>query len=133
MAHPQHASEHTRIREAYLRMAKEANYRPAAPSDGFGNIQLTAEELHDPQKLEAEATEYADSLIRQENEYAFDIGTSNWETNRALAYAIEACRLLCGAADELAVKLLSMAIVEIQCEKQRLHPSERFGNRVTSS
>jgi hypothetical protein len=30
-----------RFYQAYLMMAKEANYRPAAPGDGMGNTYLT--------------------------------------------------------------------------------------------
>jgi hypothetical protein len=39
-----------RFAQAYLMMAR-AKYRPAAPSDGFGNIQLTKDECNDRERL----------------------------------------------------------------------------------
>jgi hypothetical protein len=40
-----------RYREAYLRMAQDANYRPQVPSDGLGNIQLTLKQINEPSDL----------------------------------------------------------------------------------
>jgi hypothetical protein len=107
------ASEGERICEAYLTMAKEVPYRPQAPSDGFGNIQLSNKELDDPERLVKEAVAYAKRFIGEENELAFCIGVSNYQTNRALVYVIEAARCLCGGADDVAVTLLKMARDEI--------------------
>jgi len=39
-----------RFAQTYLLMA-HAKYRPAAPSDGFGNIQLSIEEYNDEGRL----------------------------------------------------------------------------------
>ena len=43
------------VREAYIRMAEQARYRPAAPNDGFGNSDLSEQELADADILEEEA------------------------------------------------------------------------------
>lgn len=109
-----------RIREAYLRMVHEARYRPAAPSDGFGYIQLSEEELADPLCLEQEAGEYADRFLKEENGLEFHIGCSNYATNRAFVFTIEAARLLCaGDGAQHAMKLLQMAIADIQSTEER--------------
>src|SRR5260370_40836770 len=109
-----HENEHQRIREAYLKMAEEAHYRPAAPSDGFGSTYLSNEELSDSNRLEEEASGYATAFINEEDRVRFRIGVSNFKTNRALVYTIEAARLLCGSDDARAMKLLNMAIEDIQ-------------------
>lgn len=44
-----------RYRTAYLEMAKTARYRPVAPSDGLGNVQLSKSQMADPARLSAEA------------------------------------------------------------------------------
>ena len=107
--------EHDRIAEAYVRMAREVKYRPYAPGDGMGTIELTDEELRDPLRLQHEAHRYAVAFIREEDSLQFFIGCSNFETNRALVYTIEAARLLCcGMADKPALKLLQMAIAEVK-------------------
>jgi hypothetical protein len=40
-----------RYAEAYLAMADRAEYRPQAPSNGCGHIQLSQEEIDDPDRL----------------------------------------------------------------------------------
>jgi hypothetical protein len=97
-------SEPERIYQAYLRMAREATYWPAAPGDGLGSTHLFREDLKDLHILEAEAREYAERFIREEDSLQFQIGCSNWSTNRALVFVIEAARLLCGGADEIAFR-----------------------------
>lgn len=87
-------TEYDRICEAYLRMAREAKYRPAAPSDGFGNIQLSKSELEDEYRLAKEAGKYANQFLKEENEHSFYFGRSNWPTNRAFVYAIQGARRL---------------------------------------
>jgi hypothetical protein len=109
--------EAERIRQAYLRMAREAWYRPAAPSDGvFGFVHPSKDELNDPHILKAEARKYAEQFIREENSRKFFIGVSKWSTNRALVFTIEAARRLCGADHEMALRLLRMAIDEVTNE-----------------
>ena len=110
--------EATRVYEAYLMMAEEARYRPAAPSDGFGNIQLSKKQLGDRQRLAKEAMVYARRFIDEEDGRAFNIGVSNYRTNRAFVYVIEAARCLCGAADDVAATLLEMARDEIAANRK---------------
>jgi hypothetical protein len=103
-----------RFARAYLTMAR-AGYRPAAPSDGLGNIQLSLDQCRDPQRLHEEAVKYALAFARQEDCLTFRIGCSNYDTNRAFVLCIEAARLLCaGDADKLALRLLNLAIEEIE-------------------
>lgn len=109
-------TEHDRIREAYFQMGEKAKYRPQAPSDGFGNIQLTEEEIADPKRLAEEASAYADRFITEEHTREFAIGLSNYRTNRAFVYTIEAARILCcGLGGEAyAIKLLEMAVEDVK-------------------
>lgn len=107
--------EADRIVEAYLRMAKEAKYRPAAPSDGFGHITISKTALANQARLAAEADAYARKFIAEEDSLSFWIGCSNWKTNRAFVFAIEAARLMAGAAPKrLITKLLEMALEEVK-------------------
>ena len=105
--------------EAYLRMAKEAHYRPKAPGDGCGNVSLTAKEAADQGRLEGEAIAYAKASDVEEDERTFVIGCSEYQTNRALIFTIEAARALCGCAPDLAIKLLTMAIDDIKQSRQK--------------
>jgi hypothetical protein len=105
-----------RIRDAYLQMADKVHFRPQAPSDGFGNVQLTDEEIADPERLAKEANAYVQRFVEQEKSLHFRIGTGDWTNARALVYAIEAAKALCGGASsiDLAIKLLNMATAEAQ-------------------
>lgn len=103
-----------RYAEAYLRMAKEARYRPKAPGDGCGNVSLTAQQAADRERLDREAWAYAEEFDREENDLSFIIGCSDFETNRAFIFTIEAARVLAGGEKQLALKLLAMAIDDIK-------------------
>jgi hypothetical protein len=105
--------------EAYLRMAEEAHYRPKAPGDGMGNVSLSAKQLADRQRLEREAITYAQAFDAEEDERTFIIGCSEYQTNRALIFTIEAARALCGCAPDLAIKLLTMAIDDIKQSRRK--------------
>lgn len=109
-------SELERIVEAYEQMASKARYRPAAPGDGLGSVELSAEELEDSDVLREEAVLYAKRFIEEENKLHFKIGISNWSTNRALVYTIEAARLMCGGMGQnsRALKLIKMAAEELK-------------------
>ena len=96
-----------RFAQTYLLMA-HAGYRPAAPSDGFGNIQLSLDQCKNRERLYTEAI-----IAREEDGRSFNIGCSNYSTNRAFVLCIEAARLLAGGGDTSAVKLLKMAIRQI--------------------
>jgi hypothetical protein len=106
-------SEKSRIEEAYRQMASRIRYRPAAPGNGLGNIWLSEEELADPERLAREAAFYATRFIAEEDDGSFALGVSNFATNRALVYTIEAARLLNGADNSRALLLLAMAREEI--------------------
>ena len=105
------------IKEAYCRMAKEALYRPEASGDGMGNITVPLERLN----LENEAHNYSQGCWRQEDSLRFWVGCCNFETRPATIFAVEAARCLCSAADEVALKLLKMAVADLEarCNKKR--------------
>jgi hypothetical protein len=106
-----------RFAQAYLMMAK-VNYRPAAPGDGFGSVNLSEEELIDRDLLLREAVNYATRFHVEEDTLKFNIGLSNYRTNRAFVFAIEAARLLTGGGGEdFAIQLLKMAIKDIEGAK----------------
>lgn len=114
-------SELGRICEAYLEMNERANYRPQAPSDGMGSVLLSRPELESEELLLHEAQAYAERFIKEEDTATFQIGISNYDTNRAFVYLIEAARVLCGGSrDALAEKLLLMALREL-IEAQLIH------------
>ena len=91
---------------AYRQMASVARYRPAAPSDGFGNITATATELN----LDRECETYARDWSRSEDSREFWIGCCDSRTREATVYAVEAARNLCGCEPAVARRLLQMAI-----------------------
>ena len=106
-----------RFAEAYIMMADGAKYRPQAPGDGWGNINLTDAQLADRECLGAEAVRYGIGFAtEEENEMTRGhlIGYTNFTTNRATVFAIEAARLMCGCDDELALKLLTLATKELK-------------------
>jgi hypothetical protein len=115
-----------RYREAYLFMAS-IKYRPGAPSDGLGSVYLSKEEAQDKALLEHEATDYAiDFYLREQRfletaEQCLWVGRSNFETNRAFMWIVEAARMTMSSTDEpIALKLLKKAIAEIEdVRKQR--------------
>jgi hypothetical protein len=109
-----------RYAEAYLLMAQEAKYRPQAPSDGFGTLLLTREQVRDPHRLTEETLAYVERFEKEEDTRSFNIGCSNFTTNRALIWTIEAARSLCGGVDDLALQLLEMAVDEIKRESRRV-------------
>jgi hypothetical protein len=114
-----------RFVEAYLAMVEHADYRPAAPGDGMGHVCLTTEELLDPERLAREAVKYSKQFDAEENTRRFNLGCSNFSTNRALVFTIEAARALCGGADDLAVELLQMALQEVRTHSKMLNKKRR--------
>jgi hypothetical protein len=93
-------------------------YRPQAPGDGFGNLCLSREEVTNQERLEHEAAEYAIAFDKEENTRAFNIGVSNFDTNRAFIWTIEAARCLAGGADDVALKLLKLAMADVKNAKR---------------
>ncbi len=100
------------IKDAYRQMAERAHYRPAAPSDGMGNVTVAAEALN----LEAEAEAYAQGWQQTEETHAFWVGCCNYPTRPATIYAVEAARSMCGCGDDVALRLLRMAVTELELQ-----------------
>jgi hypothetical protein len=117
-----------RFAQAYLMMATEALYRPAAPGDGMGNVNLSDEELEDHNLLLKEAVRYATRFHEEEDSLQFHIGLSNYVTNRAFVFTIEAARCLAGGNDGLAAKLLEMAMQDVEhaAKMPRSEPDEAW-------
>jgi hypothetical protein len=103
------------FRAAYLQMARQARYRPQAPSDGFGHITIGHEELRDPTRLWAEATKYAVEFSREEDTDSFWIGVSDFRTAKVFMWVIEAARVLASGdgGNAVAIRLLKMAAAEV--------------------
>jgi hypothetical protein len=95
------------LNRTYRRMA--TFYRPSAPSDGMGNIEVHPLELD----LDAECSEYADGWWAEENKQDFSIGCPSFEDRPALVYVIEAARNICGMGPATARKLLELALQEL--------------------
>ena len=99
------------IEDAYRTMAERVRYRPAAPSDGFGNITVPLEDLD----LDTEARNYAACWWEQEDECAYVIGCPDYTLRRAMIYLIEAARMCCagpGARLET-LRLIELAAREV--------------------
>jgi hypothetical protein len=93
-----------RLVAAYKRMA--AFYRPGCPADKRGMAALSADQLVDPEILEAEARSYCEEFMQ------FDCDFHSLE---AFAYVAEASRLiLSGAFPAVAAELLRMALDELE-------------------
>ena len=103
------------IESAYKAMATKAKYRPAAPSDGMGNISVPVEALN----LDKEAAEYARDWWKEEDDQTFDIGCCDQVTRPATIFAIEAARNMCAGVggQETALRLLKMAVKELETVK----------------
>lgn len=95
--------------DAYRRLAAEARYRPAAPSDSMGTIVVPLAELD----LAAEARSYTLNWLREENDLTYFAGCPDFPDRPALIFIIEAARALCGCERELASRLLRMAADEL--------------------
>jgi hypothetical protein len=111
-----------RYRAAYLEMAAQAHYRPAAPNDGCGNILLDDDELADPARLHREAQKYALRFVAQDDKMEYSIGCPDGKGNRAFCYIIEAANALCAPEPKLAIKLLKMAVAEVDREYSLRQP-----------
>jgi hypothetical protein len=64
-------------------------------------------------------------LDAEEDDGRFVIGCSNFTTNRALIWTIEAARNLCGGQDDVALTLLKMAIDEVKRESFKLNKARK--------
>ena len=84
--HPMNREVREQIHDAYRQMSDAAHYRPAAPSDGHGNITVPDEDLD----LEAECAKYARDWWREEDEQKFTIGCPDFSLRKTLIFCIEA-------------------------------------------
>ena len=114
-----------RFAEAYQIMTKKVKYRPEAPSDGVGNIELNEDEINDDGILIEEALRYASKLKQEDDEAKFTLyGCTNWEYNRLFVYLLNASQLCCSNSEALLFikRLLSAALDETaKIEEERKH------------
>ena len=94
------------LRDIYERMAIEAHYFPAAPSDGMGTI---TGDIH----IEDEKTAYANDWEANKGVMVW-IGYDRPGTRAATVFAVEAARNMCGYQDSVALSLLRMAVAELE-------------------
>jgi hypothetical protein len=100
-----HRGAAEQLDRAYRQMATEARYRPAAPSDGFGNITAPLADLD----LDAESEAYARAWWAEEDSLSFHVGCCEYQTREATVYLIEAARALCAGNRALGHALLRLA------------------------
>jgi len=109
---------HMQLLSAYLDMVEKAHYRPAAPSDGMGNIvEDEPESLADARaRLYLEGYEYANDWWDDEEEMEFYVGCCNFSTRPASVFALEAVRCMAGGneGNATAERLLQMALKSLQ-------------------
>ncbi len=99
----------TQIADTYDRMA-QMKYRPAAPSDGFGNITVPTRELD----IDQEVIDYAEAWRREEDSDQYFLGCPDFEDRPALILIVEAARLLNGQDRAKAARLLTAATADIE-------------------
>lgn len=95
------------IMDTYRLMAREVRYRPAAPSDGWGNITGRLDLTH-------ESAVYAAGWHKEEEAQRYDIGCPDASDRPAMILIVEAARVLCGTDRDTAAKLLRLALKEIE-------------------
>jgi hypothetical protein len=100
------------IENAYREMAHKARYRPAAPSDGFGNITVADSSLN----LLQEMADYAKQWWTEEDSCNFNIGCCDMSTRPATIFAIEAARQMCSGhlGRPTALRLLHLATEQLK-------------------
>ena len=119
-----HTKEYARIREAYFTMAEQARFRPAAPNDGFGNGDLTEEQLTAPAILEEEAERFVLKFTAEETTAQFWIGVSDLSTSKALVYVIEAARCLCSGQITLR-EIVAPRLLELAMDDLASYPKDK--------
>jgi hypothetical protein len=105
------------IDRVYRLMDRTIRYRPAAPSDGFGNIACPLEELD----LDAEIREYANEWWQQEDACQFLVGCANSEEREPMVLLIEAAKQCCTGflGRDLALALAKAAVRELEAGAER--------------
>lgn len=102
------------VEDAYLEMA--AHYRPNAPSDGFGHIQLEPEELKDQARLKREAKEAAEQFARSDQNYLFQVhGCPDGRLVATMYLALQAAQMCCGGPGKIR-KVLELALAALPPE-----------------
>jgi hypothetical protein len=100
---------HEQIASVYLIMADQARYRPAAPSDGYGNITVPAPELD----LDAEIRDYAAAWLQSEDNGSYWCGSPDYPLRKVMILCIEAARACAGGDRDLPKSLIAAALGEL--------------------
>ncbi len=69
--------------------------------------------------LKQEAQAFADSWYGEEDEGVFDIGVCKFDYRPATILAVEAARLMCGAEGKRALRLLKLAVEELERAREK--------------
>jgi hypothetical protein len=103
------------IKDAYIKMATAKAYRPEAPSDGFGNIELSNEDLADPIRLEMEGWWAAATFYKADEELRFVIhGCTDGRLAATMYLALQAAQLCCGGLSQGRIRtILELAIAAL--------------------
>lgn len=104
------------IKHAYRLMAERAHYRALGPNDEYENLAAV--------DLEPEMAAYVAEWWRQEDARDFHVGCCNAPTRPATIFAVEAAKALCRADDDLALRLLHLAIESLFALRQRGRPAD---------
>lgn len=95
-------------------------YRPAAPSDGLGNIIVPESELD----IDVEAWEYGQRFLKEEDECVYWAGCTDFRSLRAAIWTLEAFRLMNAGSfggEAIVPRLLRMAALEYEREMGLSH------------
>lgn len=110
----------TLVKDAYLKMAAMAKYRPEAPSDGWGHIMLDDDQLNDPVRLEMEAWLAARKWYEDDYRHEFIIsGCSDARLAKTMYLALQAAQLCCSGPNPCIKPILEMAIKALPREGSR--------------
>lgn len=106
------------VKDAYLRMAHF--YRPEAPSDGFGNIQLDDDGRADPVRLEMEGWLAGLKWRDADDRMDFSVqGCADFRNVPAMYLMLQAAQLCCSGPEPAIRKLLQMAIEALPKEEKK--------------
>jgi hypothetical protein len=104
------------VRDAYLAMvAAKPSYRPEAPSDGFGQIDLDDDQLEDPVRLEMEAIWAARQFYDDDEKMIFETnGCTDGRLAATMYLALQAAQRCCGGISGGRIrKILELALAAL--------------------
>jgi hypothetical protein len=99
------------IKDAYLRMVSHAKYRPEAPSDGWGHILLSQEQVADTIRLEMEAWLASLRWHHEDEQLSFSVtGCPDYRCTATMYFALQAAQLCCSGPNPCIRRVLELAL-----------------------